>query len=193
MGLEKGLVQIYDGDGKGKTTAALGLALRALGHGMKVHVIQFLKCSNRYGELNAAAKFVDNLTITQTGASCKSDDGSADFVCTGCMKCHVDPANPEAEDFEWARRGLELAAAASTDGSCDILILDELNYAISLGLLDTARVIDAVANRSPNVEIIITGRNTPEELLEAADLVTTAAEIKHHYKKGLAELRGIDY
>ena len=193
MGIETGLVQIYDGDGKGKTTAAFGLALRALGHGMRVHVIQFLKCSNRYGELKTATKLAPLLEVTLSGAPCVSDDGSADFVCTGCMKCHVDPANPKPEDLEWARRGLDLAREKSTDGSCDLLVLDELNYALSLGLLETAEVLDAVSSRSPNVEIVITGRGTPKELLEIADLVSTAAEVKHHYSKGISQVEGIDY
>lgn len=193
MALETGLVQIYDGPGKGKTTAAFGLALRAVGRGLKVHVIQFLKCSNRYGELRTAAKLAPLLEITQTGPPCKSDDGSPDFVCTGCMKCHVDPANPRSEDFEWAQSGLELARVKSADGTCDILILDELNYALNMGLLKTAEVLETLAARKPGVEVVITGRGTPAKLLEVADLVTTAQEVKHHYTKGLSEVEGIDY
>jgi cob(I)alamin adenosyltransferase len=193
MTLEKGLVQIYDGDGKGKTTAAFGLAMRAVGRGLKVHVIQFLKCSNRYGELRTGAKFAPLLEITQTGLPCRSDDGSPDFVCTGCMKCHVDPSNPSEEDFDWARRGLELAREKSTDGSCDVLILDELNYALSFGLLKAPEAVELISRRSPNVEIVITGRGTPQELLDTADLVTTVNEVKHHYEKGVSEVEGIDY
>jgi cob(I)alamin adenosyltransferase len=191
--LETGLVQIYDGDGKGKTTAAFGLAMRATGHGLRVHVIQFLKCSNRYGELKTAASLAPLLQVTQTGPPCKSDDGSAGFVCTGCAKCHVDPADPKPEDFEWARRGLELAREKSTDGSCDILILDELNCALSFGLLDATEVVKAISARKPNVEIVVTGRGTPTELAEIADLVTTATEVKHHYSKGISQVEGIDY
>jgi len=193
VALETGLVQVYDGDGKGKTTAALGLALRAVGHGLRVHVLQFLKCSNRYGELKTAAMLAPLLEVTQTGAPCKSDDGSPDFVCIGCMKCHVDPANPGPEHIEWARRGLELARKKSSDGSCDILILDELNYALSMGLLDVNETIEVISSRSANVEIIITGRGTPEALAKIADLVTTAVEVKHHYTRGLSEVEGIDY
>lgn len=193
MSLKTGLVQVYDGDGKGKTTAAFGLAMRAIGHGLRVQVIQFLKCSNRYGELRTAAQLAPLLEVTQTGAPCRSDDGSPDFVCTGCMKCHVDPANPGPEDFEWARRGLELARTKSTDGSCDILILDELNYALSMNLLDAAEAVEVISSRSPNVEIVVTGRGTPEQLVQIADLITTAVEVKHHYAKGISQVEGIDY
>ena len=193
MVLEKGLVQIYDGNGKGKTTAAFGLALRAVGRGLKVHIIQFLKCSNRYGELNTAARLAPLLQITQTGVPCKSDDGSPDFQCTGCMKCHVDPASPSPEDLEWARRGLDLAREKGSDGSCDILILDELNYALSFGLLETHEVVKLISQRLPNVEIVVTGRGTPQELIDIADLVTTMTEVKHHYEKGISEVEGIDY
>ncbi len=193
MALTSGLVQVYDGDGKGKTTAAFGLALRAAGRGLKVHIIQFLKCSNRYGELKTAAKLAPLLEITQSGAPCRSDDGSPDFVCTGCMKCHVDPASPSEEDFEWARRGLELARHKSSDGSCDVLILDELNYALSFGLLKAGEVVELISGRNPNVEIVVTGRGTPQELLDTADLVTTMKEVKHHYMKGISEVEGIDY
>jgi cob(I)alamin adenosyltransferase len=193
MALEKGLVQIYDGDGKGKTTAAFGLAMRAVGRGLRVHVIQFLKCSNRYGELKAAGSFSPLLTITQTGAPCRSDDGSPGFVCTGCMKCHVDPASPSEADLEWARRGLELAREKSLDGSCDILILDELNYAVSFGLLEAREAAGLVSQRRPNVEILVTGRGTPRELLDMADLVTTMKQVKHHYEEGVSQVKGIDY
>ena len=193
MTLEKGLIQIYDGDGKGKTTAAFGLALRAAGRGLKVHIIQFLKCSNRYGELKAAARLAPLLEITQTGSPCKSNDGSSDFECTGCMKCHVDPTNPNPEDLECARRGLDLAREKSSDGSCDILILDELNYALSFGLLETREVLKLISRRLPNVEIVITGRSTPQALIDIADLVTTMTEVKHHYEKGISEVEGIDY
>lgn len=193
MTLEKGLVQVYDGDGKGKTTAAFGLVLRAVGRGLKVHIIQFLKCSNRYGELKTASKLAPLLEVTLTGAPCKSDDGSPDFVCTGCMKCHIDPSNPGPEDFEWALRGLDLAKRKSTDGTCDLLILDELNYALSFGLLKTGAVAEMISGRNPNVEIVITGRGTPQEVLNVADLVTTMTEVKHHYQKGLSEVEGIDY
>ncbi len=193
MRLKTSLLQVYDGDGKGKTTAALGLALRAVGRGLKVHIIQFLKCSNRYGELKTALRLAPNLRITQVGTPCKSDDGSEDFVCTGCMKCHVDPANPRREDFDCAARGLELAALKSKDGSCDILVLDELNCALGMGLLGVSDVLSVISARNPGVEIVATGRGAPKELLDAADLVTTATDVKHHYRKGISEVEGIDY
>jgi cob(I)alamin adenosyltransferase len=188
-----GLVQVYDGPGKGKTTAAFGLAMRAVGRGLRVRVIQFLKCSNRYGELKTAERLAPLLQVTQAGAPCKSDDGTPGFVCTGCMKCHIDPANPLPEDIEHARRGLELAGTMLTDGSCDVLILDELNYAVSMGVLKTSDVIAAISSRLPGVEVVVTGRGTPRELLDIADLVTTAAEAKHHYSKGISEVEGLDY
>lgn len=193
MKLKKGLVQIYDGDGKGKTSAAFGLALRAAGRELKVQIIQFLKCSNRYGEITALKKFHPLIQITQTGAPCKSDDGSPDFVCTGCMKCHINPSNPSPEDYEWARKGFELATNICKDGSCDILILDEINYALSFGLLKIEDVISLIKSRNPQVEIVITGRGTSKELQDAADLITTIQEVKHHYQKGLSEIEGIDY
>lgn len=193
MGLRKRLVQVYDGDGKGKTTAAFGQALRAAGHGLRTHVIQFLKCSNRYGELNAARKLGPLLEVTQTGAPCKSDDGSPGFVCVGCMKCHVDPDNPRPEDFDWARKGLELARQMSRDGSCDLLVLDELNCALAMGLLKVSDAVSIISGRDLALEVVVTGRGAPKELLDIADLVTEVVEVKHHYRSGRAEIEGIDY
>jgi cob(I)alamin adenosyltransferase len=191
--LNAGIVQVYDGDGKGKTTAAFGLALRAAGQRLRVYIIQFLKCSNRYGELKAAARFAPLIEVVRTGAPCRSDDGSPDFECTGCMKCHVDPAHPRPDDIECARAGLELARTRCTDSSCDVLVLDELNCALSMGLLPVRDVLDMLSSRDPRVEVVITGRGAPKELVDSADLVTTMVEVKHHYARGILEVKGIDF
>jgi cob(I)alamin adenosyltransferase len=190
-----GLVHIYTGAGKGKTTAALGMALRAAGGGLKVIVIQFLKTSNRYGELEGAKKLKPALEILQMGPPCVRllKDPTADKECTGCMECHVDPENPRVSDLEAARKALEFAEECLTAGTYDLVILDEILYAIDFKLLSVADVISVLKSRQKYVEVVLTGRAASPELIETADYVTEMHEIKHPWRAGTGARKGIEY
>jgi cob(I)alamin adenosyltransferase len=170
-----GLLHVYTGNGKGKTTAALGLGMRAAGHGLKVIVIQFMKGQINYGELESAKKLA-NFEIRQFGR--------AEFV---------DKKNPAPVDVEWARKGLDNAKEILGLRACDVLILDELNCAIEWGLVSLTEVLDMLCSRPKDIEVIITGRYDPKELIQAADLVTEMKEVKHPYKKGMLGREGVEY
>lgn len=175
MALSKGTIQVYTGDGKGKTTAALGLALRACGHGLKVLMIQFMKGSKNYGEVIISGK-VPGFTLIQSG-----------------LPTFVEKGNPSEEDLRLAREGLDLAWKAVKERSCDMLILDEINVAVDYGLLEAGEVLDLIRQRPPAMEVILTGRYAPEEFIETADLVTEMKEVRHHHTKGLEMREGIEY
>lgn len=173
--MEKGLIQIYTGNGKGKTTAALGVALRALGHDLKVYIIQFMKNRKNSGEVLISEK-IPNLTIFQTGLS--------GFVKKG---------DPQEEDIILAEKSLELAKEISSSGDCNILILDEAITALSFNLIKTDELLDLLKNKSEKTELILTGRDAPPEIIAQADLVTEMKEIKHYYSKGIQARKGIEY
>jgi cob(I)alamin adenosyltransferase len=192
--MRKGLVQVYCGNGKGKTTAALGLALRAAGYKIRTAFIQFLKNSNRYGELTAVRKLRPFIEIIQVGAGCKNRlAGTKGFICTGCGECHIDPQNPAPEHKEAAKRGLKLAHEKIVSGRYGIVVLDELTYALQFGLVSEKEVLALVRGKPSNVEIVITGAIASKAITDAADLVTEMADLKHHYRKGITEVEGIDY
>lgn len=175
MPLSKGTIQVYTGDGKGKTTAALGLTLRACGHGLKVLMIQFMKGSKNYGEVIIADE-IPGFTLIQSG-----------------LPTFVEKGNPSEEDLKLAKEGMEMARKAVADASCDILILDEVNVAVDYGLVGVKQVLEIVRQKPPEMEIILTGRYAPPEFMEIADLVTEMKEIKHHYMSGLGMREGIEY
>jgi cob(I)alamin adenosyltransferase len=169
----KGYVQVYTGDGKGKTTAALGLALRASGHGMRTYVGQFMK-GQHYGELDALRNH-SNITIEQYG----------DVRCI-----HREEVTPE--HVAQARRGLERARVAMLSGEYDIVVLDEANVAIWFGLLTIEEVLAFLDLRPEGVEVVLTGRRAPQALIDRADLVTEMCEIKHYYAQGVTARNGIE-
>ncbi|PIP13747.1 MAG: cob(I)yrinic acid a,c-diamide adenosyltransferase [bacterium (Candidatus Stahlbacteria) CG23_combo_of_CG06-09_8_20_14_all_34_7] len=169
------MIQIYTGNGKGKTTAALGLALRAVGHGKNVIIIQFMKGKINYGELKAA-KYLKNLKIEQYGRP--------DFV---------DRNNPAKIDIELARKGFKKAKAIIKSKKYDIVILDELNVAIDYGLVQLNEIVELLKTIPIKIELVITGRYMPQELLEYADLVSEICEIKHYFQKGIKARKGIEY
>ncbi len=169
----KGYIHIYTGNGKGKTTAAIGLAIRALGAGFKVFLGQFLK-SGEYSEIKALHKFEPNIQIYQFGKGC--------FI----------RKKPSLEDYESAKKGWEICLKAIYSKKFDLLIFDELNLALYFGLLDKKEIIKVLKDKPPQIEIVITGRYAPEELIELADLVTEMKEIKHYYKKGVIARIGIE-
>ncbi len=171
----KGLIQVYTGDGKGKTTASLGLAIRACGHGLKSYMIQFMKGEIYYGELGTAERLSNCLTITQMGRP--------DFV---------NKENPDPIDIELAGKALKLAREIIEDGKYDIVILDEVNVALDFGLIKLSDVLDIIEKKPLHVELVLTGRNAPKEIIDRADLVTEMVEIKHPYTKGIGSRIGIE-
>jgi cob(I)alamin adenosyltransferase len=171
---KKGLVQVYTGDGKGKTTAALGCALRACGHGMKVYVIQFMKGDIHYGELKIQDQ-ISNLKIVQFG-----------------KPTFVNKDNPAKEDIDLAQLALEHAKVIIEEGEYDIVILDELNVAIDFKLIELNNVINLIKSKPQHVELIITGRNAKKEIIDLADLVTNMRKIKHYYDAGIGARQGFE-
>jgi cob(I)alamin adenosyltransferase len=175
MGLSKGTIQVYTGNGKGKTTASLGLALRACGHDFKVLMIQFMKGSENYGEVIISGK-IPGFTLIQSG-----------------LPTFVEKGNPSDEDLRLAREGMDLAWKAVRENACDMLILDEINCAVDYGLLEVGEAMDLIKEKPPAMELVLTGRYAPEEFLEVADLVTEMREIKHHYQTGMEMREGIEF
>jgi cob(I)alamin adenosyltransferase len=173
----QGLILINTGPGKGKTTAALGTALRAAGNGMRVLVLQFLKGSWHYGELDAVEAFGENFVLKQMGRG---------FVKVGGAE--TDPEDVRLVEEAWAE-----ARAAIDSGEWDMVVLDEINYAIGYKMLDPAVVADALRNKPEMVHVILTGRNAHPLLVELADTVTEMREVKHAYQKGILAQRGIEY
>ncbi|HLY42137.1 MAG TPA: cob(I)yrinic acid a,c-diamide adenosyltransferase [Terracidiphilus sp.] len=177
MESRRGLIVINTGPGKGKTTAALGTALRAVGNGMRVLMLQFLKGSWHYGELDAVLPFGQNFVLKQMGRG---------FVKVGGAE--TDPEDIRLVEAAWAE-----AREAILSGDWDLVILDEINYAISYGLLDPAAVAETLRNRPDVVHVILTGRNAHPSLIELADTVTEMRELKHAYQKGILAQRGVEY
>jgi len=173
--LEKGLVQVYTGDGKGKTTAAFGSALRAVGRGLKVYVIQFIKGGFDYGELHST-KQLPNLKLTAFGRG-----------------KFITETPPSQEDVQLAREAFELAKKVVDSGEYDIVILDEINVVLHLKMISTDEVVNLIKNKPKHVELILTGRYTPAQIIKAADLVTEMKEIKHPYAQGVPPRKGIEY
>lgn len=173
--LERGLVQVYTGEGKGKTSAAFGLTLRAIGRGLKVYIIQFIKGGFDYGELYVVNK-LPNLTLRAFG--------KGEFVTE-------EP--PGKEDVTLAQEALKLAEEIVKHGEHDIVILDEINVALNLSLVRIERVLELIRNKPKHVELVLTGRNAPQEIIEKADLVTKMKEVKHPYSKGYKARKGIEY
>jgi cob(I)alamin adenosyltransferase len=173
--LSQGFVQIYTGDGKGKTTAALGQALRAAGSGLKSFIVQFMK-NCPYGEIRSLSLLSDSITIEQYGNDM--------FV--------LEKKLPADNDIRGARHALHQARKAMVCGKYDIVILDEICIALYYNLITLDEVFHLLSDKPDHVEIILTGRYCPEELLEKADLVTEMKEIKHYYQKGVAARKGIE-
>ncbi|MBW2356338.1 MAG: cob(I)yrinic acid a,c-diamide adenosyltransferase [Deltaproteobacteria bacterium] len=173
MPLPKGFVQVYTGDGKGKTTAVIGLAVRAIGAGLRVYLAQFLKQGD-YSELKALSRFKDHITIVQFGSGL--------FV----------RGKPSDADRALAAQGLAAARQALTAGEYDVVILDEADVAASLGLISVDEILDLVTRKPETVELVISGRGAAPEIIAAADLVTEVKGVKHYYEKGVQARTGIE-
>ena len=175
---DKGLLIVYTGPGKGKTTCALGTAFRAVGQGFRVLMVQFIKGSWHYGELDAAKMLGDDkMEIRPMGRG---------FVKVG-------GAETDPEDVRLCEEAWSFALAQIQSGRYDLVVLDEINYVISYHMLDPEKVVAALQARPDRVHVICTGRNAHPKLVEAADLVTEMREVKHPYTKGILAQRGIDY
>jgi cob(I)alamin adenosyltransferase len=172
---ELGLVHVYTGDGKGKTTAALGLALRAIGHGLSVYVIQFMKGDINYGELKTA-ETIPNLTIVQFGRA-----------------TFVDFETPAKEDRELAQSALKHALEVMGSGEPDLLVLDELSVAVDFSLISVEDVLGLLDARPDDMELVITGRNAHEEIIVRADYVTEMVKKKHPFDSGTLGRLGIEH
>jgi cob(I)alamin adenosyltransferase len=173
MTLDKGYIQVYTGDGKGKTTAALGLALRAAGSGLCVYIAQFIK-SGDYSEVKALRRYADRITVKQFG------------------KGRFIKNRPAPADMEAARRGLEATAAALTSGDYGVVIMDEANVAAACGLFPVDAIVEVMAAKPEAVELVITGRRAAPAVIERADLVTEMRAVKHYYDAGVAARAGIE-
>ena len=171
--MKKGKIQIYTGNGKGKTTAALGLALRAAGAGLSVFIGQFIK-RGYYSEIDALARLNDSITVRQYG--------SGTFIRN----------QPRPEEIESACEGLDEITAILKSNQYDVVILDEACMALHFNLFPVSSMIKALESRNQNIEVIITGRNAPRELIDMADLVTEMKEIKHYYRQGVKARKGIE-
>jgi len=172
---KRGLVMVITGNGKGKTTSAFGQALRAIGQGYKVCMIQFMK-GRKYGEVIAGEKYLPDLTFYQFG-----------------LDSFVMRDNPAGIDVQLARQGFEKAKEVVSSGEYDMVILDEINVAVDFGLIPEEEVLQLIKNKPSHVDLLLTGRYASEKLREIADMVSEVTEIKHHYNAGIKERAGIEY
>ena len=171
----RGLVIVITGNGKGKTTAAFGQALRAVGQGYRVFIMQFMK-GRDYGEFVAAEKYLPRLTIRRSG-----------------LDSFVMRDNPAPVDIELARQGFESAKKAVASGKYQMVILDEINVAIDFKLIPLEDMIELIKNKPPTLDLILTGRYAAKEIVKLADTVSEVKEIKHHYAAGIKDRAGIEY
>jgi cob(I)alamin adenosyltransferase len=175
---EKGLVIVYTGKGKGKTTAALGMALRAVGHGMRVCMIQFIKGEWYYGELTSANRLEPEFELVAAGKG---------FV--GIM----DDDHDIKEHKDSAKNALNFSRKKMLQEKYDVMILDEINYAVNLGLVSSLEVLNLVKDKPRNLTLVLTGNYATQEIIEIADLVTEMRELKHPFQVGVRARRGIDF
>ena len=169
----RGYVQVYTGDGKGKTTAAIGLSIRAAGACLKVYIAQFIKMGD-YSEIKALKRFSDLITVEQFGLG--------RFI----------KGKPSQEDIEAAKAGVEKVKSLMRSSDIDIIILEEANVAVKCGLISVNEILDLISLKPENMELIITGRGAAPEVVEKADLVTEMKEIKHYFQKGVQARVGIE-
>ncbi len=199
--MEEGLVHVYTGTGKGKTTSSLGLALRAVGHNLKACMIQFLK-SGDTGELFAVEKYVPNIKIIQCGREALDEKQLKIFGFEKEQeKQHENKLTedevyvflPDEEEKEACRRGLELAKRVVMSGEFDLVILDEINCTLDKKLIEVREVLELIKQKPRHVELVLTGRGAPQELMDVADYVSEIKRVKHPYDRGILARKGIEY
>jgi cob(I)alamin adenosyltransferase len=171
----RGLVEIFTGNGKGKTSAALVVVLRALGHNLRVHIVYFMKGNYPYGEQKILSQ-LSNVSLARFG-----------------QMSFIDPMNVKEEEKEQARQALLAASEAIFSGNYDIIVLDEVNLAAAWNLVDVDDIVELIKRKPEDVELILTGRYADAKLIELADLVTEMVEVKHPYERGVLSRQGIDY
>ena len=175
---KNGLTLVYTGKGKGKTTAALGIALRATGYKKKICMIQFIKGSWHYGEMESSKRLEPEFEMVAIGKG---------FVGI------IDDKSPKEDHQEIAKEAIRISNEKIQSGKYDIVILDEINYAVNLNLISLDDVLDLIKSKPENVDLVLTGNYAKEEVIEAADLVTEMKEIKHPFQKGIKAKEGIDF
>jgi len=178
MEKDAGLVVVYTGKGKGKTTAALGMALRAIGHNYKICMIQFIKGSWHYGEMSSSKRLEPEFELTAVGKG---------FVGI------LDDKTPKEVHQKIAKEAIQIAREKILAEKHDIVILDEINYAVNLGLVDVSDVLDLIKIKPNKVTLVLTGNHVRQEVVDAADLVTEMKEIKHPFQRGIRAKKGIDF
>ena len=178
--LEKGLLMVHTGKGKGKSTAAFGLVARAIGNGMRVGVVQYVKGKWQTGERGVLEKFADQVTIRTMGEgfTWETQDKARDI---------------RAAENAWAASKEMIEACRGHNPAYDLLLFDELNIVLRYDYLPLAEVVETLANRPPDLHIVVTGRNAKDELIEAADMVTEMTMVKHHFKAGVKAQKGIEF
>ena len=176
--VKDGLVIVYTGNGKGKTTAALGLALRAVGYNHKICMIQFIKGSWHYGEMDSSKRLEPEFDLVAVGKG---------FVGI------IDDKSPKEEHEKIAHEAVRISKEKIQSGVYDIVILDEVNYAVNLGLIDVKDVLELINLKPPSLNLVLTGNYAKNEIIDAADLVTEMKEIKHPFKSGIKAKKGIDF
>ena len=175
---EDGLVIVYTGGGKGKTTAALGMALRAVGYGHKVCMIQFIKGSWHYGEMDSSKKLAPEFELVAIGIG---------FVGI------LDDTSPKEDHEKYAEEAIKICKDKILSEKYDLIILDEINYAVNLGLINIKSVMDLIKLKPKKLDLVLTGNHAKEEILKLADLVTEMKEIKHPFQSGIKAKKGIDF
>lgn len=176
MEKSKGLILVYTGKGKGKTTAAVGLAVRASGHDKKVLIVQFKKCDSNCGEIRAIHKYLPNIKVIQTGKNRISPEGIL-----------------VEDDSSLAWKGFLVGKEELMSGKYDLVIFDEINVAVDYGLLPVEEVLTMLSQRPAQVDIVLTGRNAHQEIIDVADMVSEVRMIKHHFQAGIKARAGIEF
>ena len=176
--MDKGLVIVYTGNGKGKTTAALGMALRAVGYNHKICMIQFIKGSWPYGEMESVKRLEPELELVIAGKG---------FVGI------IDDKSPKEDHIKIAQEAIKISKEKIQTGNYNIVILDEINYAIDLGLIDLNDVLNLIKSKPEKLNLVLTGNHAKNEIIDVADLVTEMKEIKHPFKSGIKAKKGIDF
>jgi cob(I)alamin adenosyltransferase len=206
MGKKLGLVQVYTGDGKGKTSAAIGLVTRAVGQGYKAHIIQFMKGGAYTGEMISAKNFLPCTKFVQYGRPCIKevkqmkltgfdkkvpyfDYVRDDIDCGACRWCFLNDKKQQQYIDEAYAKSKQIISS----GDFDIVVLDEINIAVDLGFLSVEKVLGLIASKAPHTELVLTGRNARSEIIQKADLVTEMRMIKHYFQQGIGARRGIEY